>query len=252
MTGDTTQQVALVTGASEGLGKHIAFEYARRGFAVMLCARREELLRENCAVIADSGGIAQYKVCDVRDPNQIKAVVKETLATYRRIDVAILNAGVGSRVVFSDLDIDEYLRIIDVNLNSVMRFFAALVPVMKAQGSGTIAGVSSLLDSRPIPGSSVYVASKAALSTLLESAAIELQPHNIQVVTVRPGFVATAMTAQNKLRMPMLMSVERAARIIVDGIIKGKKTISFPMPMAFLSSLMKVLPRWLWRRLFPQ
>lgn len=249
MLHSTRKPTVLITGASRGLGKGIAHEYASRGYDVMISARDESALLAVRDSIRSRGSRAECVICDVTDEQQIKLAVQTTLTVFGRIDIAILNAGISNRVVFNDLILEDYRAVMTTNLFAVLAFIAELVPIMRVQGAGIIVGVSSLLDSRSIPGVSAYTASKAALSHSLECAAIELKPHNIHVVNVRPGFIRTDMTANNKVRMPFLMSVDRAARIIVNGIEKGKHVISFPWPMTLFSTIMKVLPGsfWKWR-----
>jgi len=106
-------------------------------------------------------------------------------------------------------------------------------------------GVSSLADSRGWKGSGFYCASKAATTILLENLRVELKPFNVKVITVKPGFVETPMTAKNKFPMPFLMSAEKAARIIIKGMKKEKRVIQFPLPMVISSKLIRVVPDFL-------
>lgn len=246
----SARKTVLITGASRGIGKYIAFEFAQRGYNVVLCARNMELLEQNAREIEATGGTAFAIRCDTTIELEMREAVRATIERYGRIDIAILNAAVGSSMRFSDYKDAMFREIIETNLMSVVSGIAILTEVMKGQGSSTIVGVSSLADKRSIPGSGPYMASKAALTLLLEAAEIELRPLNINVITVRPGFVATDMTAKNVTPMPFLMSAERAAAIIVRGIERGKKHIAFPFLSVVGSALMHVVPRWLWRIVF--
>jgi short-subunit dehydrogenase len=105
-----------------------------------------------------------------------------------------------------------------------------------------IVGVSSMADSRGFPKSGFYNASKAAATLLLESLRIELKPFNIKVLTVKPGFVRTPMTDKNEFHMPFLMDVDKAAKIIIDGIKKEKRIIQFPVPTMIGSKIIKFMP----------
>jgi short-subunit dehydrogenase len=116
---------------------------------------------------------------------------------------------------------------------------------MKKQGHGTIAGVTTLADIRGYSGSSNYNASKAAASILLEAARVELKKYNIKVITIRPGFVKTAMTDKNEFKMPMLMQTDKAARLIRKGIEKGKSVVQFPLPVAAATKIIKIMPNWI-------
>jgi short-subunit dehydrogenase len=141
---------------------------------------------------------------------------------------------------------EEYKKILSINAFGIAHALEFLIPIMKKQGYGTIAGVSSLADVRGYPGSSSYCSSKAAGSILLESARIELKPHNINVITVKPGFVKTAMTDKNEFYMPFLMSTEKAAKIIVRGINKRKSIVQFPFGTVMLTRLVKFVPNWIY------
>jgi len=164
----------------------------------------------------------------------------------RTIDIAILNAGISGRNWLDRLNIDEFKKIIEVNLLSIAYGFEFLVPVMKQQGYGTIAGVSSLADARGYPGSSAYTASKAAATRLLESARVELKKHNINIITIKPGFVRTDMTAKNEFMMPFMIEPEKAAGIIRRGIERNKKIISFPLGRVVLTKISAHLPNFIY------
>lgn len=243
-------RTVLITGASRGIGKHLALEFAKRGANVALIARDKALLLENAASIEQLGVKALVLPCNVRNTIEMRDAVRIAQETFGTIDIAILNAGVARSVQFNSFDSEVFQEVLDTNLHAAVQGVAAVAEVMKQQGYGIIAGISSLGDKRSIPGSSPYVASKSALSIVLEAASIELEPLGITVVTVRPGFITTDMTANNSTPMPFLMSAERAARIIADRLMRGKKYIAFPFPMALLSACSGMIPRVLWRRLF--
>ncbi len=249
-TSDKVEKVVLITGASRGIGKQLAFECARRGFRTLLCSRNAELLEANCAAINELGGNARFITCDVTNDEELNRAITFTLDTFGRIDIAILNAGIGGSNNFSDFDQGSFDKVFATNVTSVIHGLNLLIPVMKRQGSGTIACICSLADTRAIPGNGPYIASKSAIHILLEAATIELKPLGINVVTVRPGFIDTDLNSQNKTWMPMLMKSERAAKIIVNGILKNRPNISFPLPMAFVSAISRIIPPFIWRFIF--
>jgi short-subunit dehydrogenase len=113
---------------------------------------------------------------------------------------------------------------------------------MKRQKKGTIAAVSSIADVRGFQNSAAYCASKSAATKLLESARSELSSLGINIITIRPGFIRTAMTAKNKFYMPLLMDVDKAVKIITRGIDRGKKIIAFPRRMVFLTWIARSVP----------
>src|SRR3990172_7051766 len=117
-----------------------------------------------------------------------------------------------------------------------------LAEELKKRKDGCIVGISSLSDSRGFPRSAAYCSSKAAASIFLESIRIELKKYNVKVITVKPGFVKTPMTDKNKFHMPFLMNVEKASKIILNGIKKEKNIIQFPLPTVWGAKLLKILP----------
>lgn len=244
------KKTVLITGASRGIGKALAKEFAAQGDRIILMATNIQLLQSLCAEIQNTGAEVSWRQSDVRDIQAMKESMDAVYALYGSIDIAILNAGVARRSSFANFQREDFDTVFEVNLHGVLNGMEALIPIMKEQGYGTIAGVSSLADARALPGNSAYVASKAALSHLLEAAAIELQAYNIHVLRIRPGFVYSDMTSGNRYPMPFVMSAEGAARIIYKGIIRNRSCIDFPFPMTLLSVVGKILPSWLWRRVF--
>jgi short-subunit dehydrogenase len=119
---------------------------------------------------------------------------------------------------------------------------------MLARGRGTLAGVSSLAGARGMPASGSYSASKAALSTFLETVSVDLAGSGVRVVDLRPGFVQTPMTADNRFAMPFLLEVDDAARRCVRALERGRSVHAFPLPMALGVGLARFLPPRLWRR----
>ena len=123
------------------------------------------------------------------------------------------------------------------------------MPMMVERGHGTLVGVSSLAGSRGLPTTGAYSASKAALSTFLETLRVDLIRKGIKVVDIRPGFVDTPMTQKNKSWMPFMVEVEQAAKISLRGIEKGRAIVAFPFPMKLVMSAAEMLPNGLYRLL---
>src|SRR6185369_12659869 len=122
--GDTV----LITGASKGLGKELAFECARHGFRVMLCARNQVQLETNCKEISDAGGIASFISCDVTSREEMLRAVEFTQHTFGRIDIAILNAGIGIPNRFSDFKREDFDAVLATNLTGVINGLEFLIP----------------------------------------------------------------------------------------------------------------------------
>lgn len=231
----------LITGASAGIGKALAVELAGRGANLLLLARNTdalESLRQELSSRASKIGIMK---CDVSIPEDIKQALEFAQSYFGRIDGAILNAGIEENVSFADLDCEKLEYVFKVNTFAISRFISELVPVMKEQG-GFISAVTSLADARSFPGSAAYCSTKIAASYLLESARAELAGMKIKIITIKPGFVKTKMTESHPYYMPFLIDAGKAAKIIANGLEKGKSRIYFPKRTAFLTYLLSSMP----------
>lgn len=237
-------KVVLITGASKGIGEALAYEYARNNFKVVLLSRNEEAIKQHSEKINQNEGTSIYYKCDVSDLSQMKDAVDFAIVKYGCIDTAILNAGVGNPETMEHFSSEDFMRVVSINTFGIAHGLECLIPVLKSQGGGIIAGVTSLADIRGYPGSASYCASKAAASVLLESARLGLKKFNISVVTVRPGFVRTEMTSKNEFKMPFLWKQEKAAKFIRKGIEKKKSVVQFPFFTVNLTRLVKFLPNW--------
>jgi len=130
-----------------------------------------------------------------------------------------------------------------------MNLFAAVIPSMVERRTGRFAGVASIAGLRGMPTAAAYSASKAAMQNFLEASRIELAPYGVGVTIVNPGFIATAMTEKNKFKMPFLMQADDAARVIADGVERGKRVIEFPRPMSIMMRMMRHVPDALYDRM---
>lgn len=235
----------LITGASSGIGAEMARQLSLLNCRLYLTARRTELLEKLKDEL--SGGKAEIKLfcMDVSDHTSSARVMQDILSISQGIDIAILNAGASVRNTLHNFDISAAENIVKTNLLGVMYGMHQLIPAMMKKGGGVIAAVSSLADARGLPKSSVYIASKAGLTAFLEAARIELMPHNIRVLIVKPGFVTSPMTDKNEFNMPFIMPAEKGARLILEGITKEKRIIQFPLPLIIATRMLKFLPGFL-------
>lgn len=236
----------LITGASSGIGEKLAEQYSALGNRVFITARREENLINICNRINKKTQNCFHYKCDVSDIYQVKDMVKNLISQFGTIDLAILNAGVGKSIKFSELDVNLYKKIYEVNLFGVLNVMQEILPSMLKEQKGKIAVVSSMADVRGIPYSSAYSSSKTALSKAMEAARIELKKNGIKVITVRPGFVETEMTEHQKGKMPLVINADKAAKIIIRGIYKNRSYINFPLGMSFFTSIMRRIPNSLY------
>jgi short-subunit dehydrogenase len=236
----------IISGASSGIGAALARELSRRGHALGLVARRAEMLD---ALVAELKTPAVALPCDVTDSAAVReAVAKGEAALGGPFDLAVANAGVGVTFTAKHFNIDDARRMVDVNVIGTMVLFDAVVPGMIERRGGHFAGVASLAGLRGLPTASVYSATKAAMQAFLEASRVELRRYGVAVTTINPGFVVSEMTDKNEFKMPFLMSAERAARIIADGLERRARVIQFPMPMSLLMRLTRALPNFVFDR----
>ena len=241
---------AILTGASSGIGLDLARELARRGYDLALLARRAELLEATARELSASGIRAVAIACDVVDGNAVRdAVRRGEEALGGPFDLAIANAGVSIPNHATRFNIADADQVIRVNVLGVMYLYDAVIPGMIERKSGRFVGVASVAGLRGLPTSGPYSASKAAVQAFLEAARIELVPYDVGVTIVNPGFVVTEMTAKNRFHMPFLMKSPRAARIIADGIERGKRVIEFPFRMSLLMRITRLVPDALYEKM---
>src|ERR1051325_5662148 len=231
------EQVSFITGASSGIGRAIALELASHGYRLALAARRQDALEELVDEVRRRGGEAITLSCDVRDEEQVKRAVAETLQRFTRIDLAILSAGMSDPTDAANFAVAPFAEMLETNVLGVAYCLEALIPVMRRQGSGTIAVLSSLVADRGMPGSGGYCATKAALTSLCDGMRAELASHNIRLITIEPGYVRTPMTAHHK-RMPFVLEADAAAQLILRRLERGDRVIRFPLPASLFMRLM--------------
>ena len=241
--------VALVTGASSGLGAEMARQLGRSGWKVGLTARREAELEAVARSIREAGGIAFVAPADLADPGALRTAITAVVEALGPVDLLIANAGVGVSMLGRDFSAEAFDRMIGVNLSGVGHAIEAVLPGMLRKGAGQIVGISSLAGYRGLPGSSGYSATKAGLSTLLEGLRADLARSGIAVTTVHPGFVRTPMTAGSSKLMPLAMDVGPAARIILRGVASRRSRVDFPWRMAAFLRLVRLMPDRLYDRL---
>jgi short-subunit dehydrogenase len=242
-------QTIFITGASSGIGLELARLYATRGDRVVMTARRRELLESEARAIDATAERVMTIACDVGDRAALGAAVQSVLARWGTIDVAIANAGVGITMRADRFRIDDAELMVRTNILGMMYLYAAVITPMVERGRGHFVGIASIAGHRGLPTSSVYSATKAAMQAFLEATRIELAPRGVAVTTVNPGWVDTAMTQKNRFRMPLLMTAERAARIIARGVDRQRPVIEFPLPTSLLMRLLRVVPRFVYDRL---
>ncbi len=193
MSSNIDGKVVVITGASSGLGEASARLLSAQGARVVLGARREDRLNSLVKELTGSGGAALAVATDVTRCAEVKRLVDTAVAAYGRIDVMINNAGLMPQSFLERLRIDEWDRMIDVNIKGVLYGIAAALPHMKQQKAGHIINVSSVAGHKVRPGSAVYAATKHAVRALSEGLRQEVKPYNIRTTVISPGAVATEL-----------------------------------------------------------
>ncbi len=188
-----TGKVVVITGASSGLGEAAARLLSAQGASVVLGARRADRLRSLAEELNASGGRALAVVTDVTRLDQVKALVDAAVQTFGRIDGMINTAGLMPSSLLERLRVEDWDRMVDVNLKGVLYGIAAALPYMKQQKSGHFINVSSVAGHKVRPGGAVYAATKHAVRALSEGLRQEVKPHNIRTTVISPGAVATEL-----------------------------------------------------------
>ena len=241
-------QVALVTGASSGIGWALAKALSSEGCKVGLIARRRGRLEQLADQIALAGGAAATAVADVGDRSQVAAAVEQITSRLGPVDLLIANAGVGAPTMVEPLNTADIETQFRVNTLGVVYSIEAVLPAMLRRGRGHIAAVSSLGAYVGLPGESGYCASKAAVNVFLDGLRIQLRDRGIAVTTICPGFVKTPMTAVNDFHMPFVMGAGEAASRIVRALRRRRKVYNFPWQTSWLMTLTRFVPDWLMAR----
>lgn len=193
MSNNIAGKVIVITGASSGLGAASARFLSAQGASVVLGARRQDRIQSLADELAGSGGKAIAMATDVTQYEQVKRLVDAAVHALGRIDVMINNAGLMPQAPLERLRIDEWDRMIDVNIKGVLYGIAAALPYMKQQKAGHIINVSSVAGHKVGPGSAVYAATKHAVRALSEGLRQEVKPYNIRTTVISPGAVATEL-----------------------------------------------------------
>jgi len=231
----------LITGASSGLGEGLARAYARSGITLFLSGRDATRLEAVAAACRREGAEVETKVIDAADRAAMAAWI-EAAEALAPLDLVIANAGISAGTGGGGEAAEQARAIFAVNLDGVLNTVLPAMPAMRARGRGQIAIMSSLASFRGMAGAPAYCASKAAVRVWGEALRAWLAPEGIAVSVICPGFVTTRMTATNRFPMPFLMDVDRASRIMVEGLARNRGRIAFPWRLRALTWLLAALP----------
>jgi len=246
-------KVVIITGASSGIGKALATEFASRGANLVLAARQYVTLCEIAQNLQQQYNIKAMAVeCDVAVETDCEHLIKQAITTFGKIDVLINNAGISMRALFNDTDVKVLHQLMDVNFwGTVYCTKYSLPEIIKTKGS--IVGVSSIAGYKGLPGRSGYSASKFAMNGFLDALRVENLKTGVHVLTACPGFTASNIrnTALNKsgtqqgestLHEEKMMTAEEVAKIITDGVENRSRTLIMTVQGKLTVLLSKLLP----------
>jgi uncharacterized protein len=233
--------VAVVTGASSGIGWATAVALAREGAAVVATARRQDRLDELVAGIRARGGDAIAVRCDVARRQDVEALADRVRAEFGRCDVLVNNAGIPGGGPFVGLTWEQIKRVVEINYVGVVSCTHAFVPMMLETRRGHVVNVASLAGRFALPGASVYSSTKHAVVAFSEALHYELEPRGLFVTTVNPGVVRTEAFPHSDRRW--VMKPERIASTIVRVVRTGlAPEVSIPRALASLQAIRLLAP----------
>ena len=249
-------KVVIITGASSGIGKALAIEFASRGANLVLAARQYVALCELTESLIKQYGIKALAVqCDVSVEDDCDQLIKQAILTFGKIDILINNAGISMRALFKDTDLKVLKTVMDVNFwGTVYCTKYALPHLLKSQGS--LVGVSSIAGYKGLPGRSGYSASKFAINGFLDVLRIENLKTGLHVMTACPGFTASnirntalakdgSQQGESTLHEEKMMTAEEVAERIADGVENRVRTIIMTGQGKLTVLLSKFFPAWL-------
>jgi short-subunit dehydrogenase len=239
--------VALVTGASSGIGEATAVALAGAGLRVALCARRKDRLDQLAARITGQGGVAAVHAVDVTDPLAVRAMVEAVDTQWGRLDLLVNNAGRGLSATVEQTTAEELRALMELNVVAVLGATQAALPIMRRQGSGHIVNVSSVVGRRAVPYRAAYSATKFALGALSETLRVELTGSGITVTLVYPIGTETEFHQVEVQKVPWrpmgpVQSAERVARAILGCVHRPRPEVYPYWPARILAVMSVIAP----------
>jgi short-subunit dehydrogenase len=251
---DYRGRVAIVTGASSGIGAQLARDLAGRGMRVALVARRADRLQTLAGELGRAGSDTMVAAADVADRAAVERTVAAVHERWRRIDLLVNNAGIGAHVLFRNQDVAEIEHMLRVNVLGVVYATKAVLPTMIAQRAGWVVNVSSIAGKLGQPDEAVYSATKFAVSGLSEGLGYELAPLGIHVMAVHPGLIDTEMlTPEVMARMPRgaarsMIPASAFTAELLRALERGRRDVTIPRYMG-LGAVMRLLLPGFYRRM---
>ncbi len=230
-------------GASSGIGGALAPVLVAQGARLAISSRREDGLNQVADAAAMRGRRPLVKPLDVTDLEAVRRVYGELVAQWGTVDILFYNAGARAQAEVTNFDTESALRQGDINYLGLIRATGTVMPDMVSRQSGEIIGVASLAGYAGFPRGAAYSSSKMAVNTYLQSLRIDLRRFHVGVTSVNPGFVDTPLIEGTTVPTPFMVSPERAAKRIVEGLLAGREEIHFPRRLSWPLKLYTALPR---------
>jgi len=241
------EQIILITGASNGIGRCLALDFAARGAIVVGCGRSLERLQATAAEMQRTSPLSTAIQCDVAKLDQVRAMVTGVLAKFGKIDILINNAGIGMRKPFADTPIEMIEELMRTNYFGVVYCTHEALPSMIARGSGHIVNISSVAGKIGTPNIAGYCASKFAMNGLSESLYYELAPHGVTVSVICPGPVRTDFNksfADTPPKSPeaLVVSAEFVSAAVIKAIENRRFEVVLPRGLALICWVKRMAP----------
>ncbi len=233
----------IIIGGTFGIGLELAKKYLGKTENLIILGRSENKFTQIKNDLANDDTNIICKKIDVTNVRETQNTLQEIISYYDNLDLVVYSSGFYKPNNTFDVDLDLYRKTIEVNFMGLINVMSVILPHLKKQQKGHIAMISSLAGFFGLPNSSGYGPSKAAMMNYSESIYNDCKKNNIDVSIINPGFVKTRLTDQNKFEMPFLMSAEKAANIIYNGLEKRKYDITFPFMMSIIFKTLKILPK---------
>ena len=245
-------KVVVITGATSGIGKALAYTFGLRGSKIFITGRNQQALDETVAELLSKQIVVRGCLADASLEMDNQKMIQEALQSFGQIDILVCNAGISMRALFEDISLDTFKKVMDINFyGTVYAVKAALPHILKTQGS--IVGISSINGKRATPARSAYSASKYAMEGFLESLRTEVMKRGVHVLSVCPGFTASnirnkALNAegQSQKESPRdeqkMMSAEEVAEKTYQAIVGRKRDLVLTLQGKLAVLLNKIMP----------
>lgn len=223
------KKTALITGASSGIGKATALEFAKAGIDIALVSRTTDKLAKVASEAQALGVNSKFYPLDLENVETVSENIQDIISDFGNIDILVNNAGIGYTGTLSQTSLSDWQRVIDLNLTSVFQCIMGVLPAMRDRGMGTIINVSSVAGKQAFAGWGAYCVSKAGLMALSQALSQEERPHGIRVTAICPGAVNTSIwdtdTVNADFDRSKMLSPEDVARSILYAAMLPKQAV---------------------------